>query len=146
MGTVRNLLQRFQAFDYDAARQAAVEETKDQIVVFVKQQLKSGYLSTGGRIRPYYATIQYAAKKFNMNRLPGFGTPDLLVTGDFYKGIGVVVTTTSFTTDSTDDKAPKLELAYTSYIYGLSPENLINYGQIVKPVLFEKIKNATVGG
>lgn len=148
MSTLRALSNRFQAAvaAYDGTLQEAIEETKDVAVAFNRQQLYSGIKSTGDKITPHYANLKYAAKKYGLNATPGFTNPDLYVTGAFYLGIGVVVNQKSLTFDSTDSKAPKLELEYTPQIYGLTKENKSAYSlESVKPVLFAKIKAQTTG-
>lgn len=126
---------------YDTTLQQTFEETKQDAVVYNRQQLYTGIKSDGSKLSPHYATLQYSTKKYGLNSKPGLSIPDLYVTGAFYNGIGVVVNQKSLTFDSSDTKSAKLELEYTSQIYGLTAQNKSRYSLgSVKPNLFNKLK------
>lgn len=144
MGTIFALNDRIQAVNIRATIVKSVDETKYAPVAFVRGQLHYGEDKTGHQIAPKYKSEGYAIAKEELNPVPGLGTPDLFVTGDFYNGIQEVVNATgySFTIESNDEKAPKLELKYGEDIYGLNEENQGYYAtEVLKPRLIINIKN-----
>lgn len=146
MGTIAGLNKKLHTVDFDSLITDSIEYTKDEIAVLNRSQLLQGYMSTGEQISPQYASPIYALEKSAMNPLPGFLTPDLRLTGSFYQGIGVVVNAkeNTFTVSSSDIKAPRLELKYSSAIYGLTKQNKSFYAlETLKPVFFEKLHSAT---
>lgn len=145
MGTIQNLIDRVKSFNYEAAVAESLEETKEAIPELTRDRLITGKLTDGGRIIPLYSSPIYAINKERQNSLAGFLTPDLKLTGEFYASIQTKINTKTFVTFSDDSKAPKLETKYTPLIYGLSDEAKAKYAKIVQPILFAKIKTATVG-
>lgn len=111
----------------------SVNETKEDVVVIQKDQLRQGVSSTGGSFRKYQNKA-YAIKKNKMNPIPGLGNPDLKYTGSFYDGIFVSVAGGRITIGSHDSKAQMLEANYKN-VFGLSPQEMEDflYGKL-KPV------------
>jgi hypothetical protein len=68
-----------------------IRQTGTEIALKVEAQLQKGEQSTGEKIKPEYGSPIYASKKYNLNPLAGYGTPDLKLTGEYYKGIGVAI-------------------------------------------------------
>ncbi len=140
--TIRAVAQAFQRLNFDQVVRDSFEETKGSINLFDRENLRSGKLIDGSFITPSLKSEPYAAKK----KLTGFaplGTPDLFLTGSFQEGIGTIINSKSFTTFSTDEKSSKLELKYTKNIFGLPFDKRSAYVQIIGPVIFKKIKQAT---
>lgn len=127
MSTIFNLIDRVNKIDLDAAIPELVQQKAYEIITLNQQQLYIGRKSTNAKITPKYAGAYYAKGKAAVNPTPGFGTPDLFVTGAFYKGFGVVVNSKEYTVNSNDEKASKLELQYGSEIYGLTKENKADF-------------------
>lgn len=143
MGTVFNFDEKIQALDIKEAIVESVAETQYAPLGFVRGQLHYGEDGTGYQISPKYKSEGYALQKEELNPVPGLGTPDLFVTGDFYNSLEEVVNKSaySFTIDGTDEKAPKLELKYGDEIYALNDQNKEYYSnEILKPYLVSKIK------
>lgn len=115
-----------------------VENTSYEIEALNKLQLNQGLSSDGDKIKIRYRSNSYAKKKNQLNPAPGFGVPDLFLTGSFYKGIGVVVRGYSYEIDSKDEKSSRLEKKYGKQIFGLTPEHKSEYA---KGVLFNGIKS-----
>lgn len=144
MGTIFDFNNKIRAVNIKETISKSVEETKDAAVSFVKGQLHYGEDGSGHLLNPKYKSRQYAKKKEAENPIPGFGTPDLFLKGDFTAGIEEVVNASSysFTIDSTDSKAPKLEGQYGKEIYALNDQNKEYYStEILKPHLIENLKN-----
>lgn len=127
MSTIFNLIDRVNKIDIEAAIPELVQQKAYEIITLNQQQLYTGRKSTNAKITPKYAGVYYAKGKAAVNPMPGFGTPDLFVTGAFYKGFGVVVNSKEYTVNSNEEKASKLELQYGSEIYGLTKENKADF-------------------
>jgi hypothetical protein len=143
MPTIRQITQAWQSADFDQVVRDSIVQTSYEITALNKTQLYNyGVGSDGVKLTPYKSPY-YAKEKNNNNPRPGLGQPDLFVTGAFYNGIAVVVTDKTYITDSTDEKAPRLELLYGSKIYGLTDQNKSIYAtETLLPVLVENIKTA----
>lgn len=140
--TIHAVAQAFQRLNFDQVVRDSFEETKGSIVDFDRKNLRQGFKVDGTRIG-FYASVPYAAKKFNQSSEAGFGYIDLYLSGSWSGGINVTVNSKSFTTFSVDSKALKLEADYSPLIYGLPNKYKPNYVQIIGPVIFKKIKQAT---
>jgi len=104
-----------------------LEELKDYAIELNLSQLEEGKNAKGGRFRKY-ANKQYARKKAGMNSKPGFGNPDLKLTGDFWAAFTAEIKE-GIEVYSTDKKADWLENGTAKMkpfidIYGLTPSNL----------------------
>lgn len=91
MATIEQLYEAFGSVNLREDLQVLILENGSAMAELVESQLEGGKLSTGNSITPSYASGYYATKKNAMNSLPGYGVPDLKVTGDYYAGIGVAI-------------------------------------------------------
>jgi len=147
MATIRQLADRFRALDFATLVQTSMQQTSFEITALNKTQLYNYGVGSDGIKLTTYKSKYYAKEKSYDNPRPGFGIPDLFVTGAFYNGIGVVINKKTFITDSTDVKASRLELLYGSHIYGLTAQNKTIYAtQTLLPVLLKNLKDATING
>ncbi len=112
----------------------AIEKNLRDMVTLNQSQLYEGKTTTGKRFHKY-AGRQYADVKNQMNPLPGWGNPDLNLTGDFYRAIFADLEGDDIIMDSTDEKSGLLQAKYDSSptqltgdtgkseIFGLTREN-----------------------
>lgn len=112
-----------------------VQEDSTYAIDLNTSQLLSGIDSKGKKLKTY-RNKEYAAFKDNINPLPGFGTPDLKLTGSFQANMYLqfkasVGWPVSFY--STDSKTQKLVDQYGKSIFGLTQDNLKNFQQHVLP-------------
>lgn len=143
MGTIHNLYSKVKQIDMEQIIFESVDQTKGAIPDLNKADLQQGLLATSEAIQPDYYFDSYAKEKFEMNPLPGYGVPDLKLTGSFYEGLVTSVDKTSFTTLSTDGKASMLEEKYSKDIYGLTKDAKTAYSiGVLKPVLNQNLRNA----
>ena len=91
MATIEQLYEAFSQVKLREDLPELIRENGTAMAELVEDQLQGGKLSTGNPIQPAYANAYYAKKKASMNSLPGYGIPDLKVTGDYYAGIGVAI-------------------------------------------------------
>lgn len=136
MGYVFDFCDAVELIDPVRTVQLCIQSTSFEMVAFNCKQLESGLTSLDSTLQPYDPKLKYYGKQYpeykgdfyqvfknKLNPKPGIGNPDLFLTGEFYKGIGVVVTPTEYTVNSTSENAPRLEIKYGSEIYGLTPQN-----------------------
>lgn len=154
MATVFEFDDRAQKLDPVQIIKLCIQQTVYEIIALNCSQLESGEDSTGSFLKSYDPKLRYYGKEYpeyrkqyyqvfknELNPKPGLGNPDLFLTGEFYKGIGVVVTDTTYTVESNSEKAPRLELRYGSQIYGLTTENKTTYcSETLKPAIINNIR------
>jgi hypothetical protein len=104
-----------------------------------RDQLTKGFDRNGKRLRQY-RSFQYAQDKYEMNSLPGFGNPDLKVTGRFHAGIRTRKAGKLIEFYGTDSKTEELEEQYTEAIIGLNEQSLISAGPIIYPDIIQKAR------
>lgn len=114
-----------------------VAEIQDKITDLNKDQLMQGLDGTGQKLTPKYSRVRYARAKNSVNPLPGYGTPDLKLTGKFYSNFFVTAKKGVFEVDSSDEKRDKLALKYGKDIFLLTKENedKINFEEIYPKLL-----------
>lgn len=105
------MIDRVKRLDLEQALEKAFDNNLPQYVDEVRVQLYHGFDGNGNRLKPY-ANDRYAAKKTEMNPLPGFGNPDLYLTGDWSNNIETQRSGTSLQTASSDEKNKMLIKKY----------------------------------
>ena len=141
MLTISSLSEKFNSLNTDKIIDESINETKDEFKAINKQQLKSGFTNTGGKVAPKYRSKKYASAKNQMNSLPGLDNPDLYLTGAFYEGIDVEVGKDVFDIISKDEKGPELENKYSD-IFGLGTNFKKKYlDEDLGPTVQKKISN-----
>lgn len=128
MATILDVLENFRSINLKQALPGLVNETKQEIIRLNQQQLFSGLLSTGDKVG-VYKLRDYAERKNLLNPLPGFGIPDLKLSGDFYKGFVVEVNEEIYNITSRDPKTGRLYSLFGPDIFGLTEENKGLYSQ-----------------
>ena len=103
MATIKDLYEAFGAVRLREDLPEIIQGTSKEIEILVKSQLSNGELSTGEKISKPYASTYYANKKHNLNPSPGYGIPDVKLTGALYDGISVTVTTDEYDIESSVD-------------------------------------------
>src|ERR1700688_2324220 len=91
MTTISELYEAFGQINLREDLQILILENGTAIAELVESQLEQGKLGNDTKIAPTYANKYYSKKKYGMNPTPGYGVPDLKVTGEYYKGIGVAI-------------------------------------------------------
>ena len=129
MATVADLLESVEKVDLTIIIEATIEETAaDYIRLNTEEQLFKGIDANGAQLQPLYKSKSYAKKKNEMNATPGYGVPDLKLTGSFYKSQKLAVNGDQINLDSDVDHAQYLEKNYgAEKIYGLDDENQETY-------------------
>jgi hypothetical protein len=116
--TIKGFHKRVSSINIDLIIDDSFIETTDDLLEINKDQLLHGMTNTGEKITPVYFRDEYAAEKNQMNSLPGYGTPDLKLTGAFHNEIRIDYKTGVLSSHSNDEKADELEFRYQN-IYGL---------------------------
>jgi hypothetical protein len=135
MAGVREVYRRYELLmnNLKSIAENSVDETKPDYIESQKDQLIQGSNSSGGTFRKYRNAV-YAKRKNQMNPLPGYGNPDLKLTGDFYSGIYAKVEGGKIVIGSNDSKAQALEANYKN-VFGLNSQEMEDY-------LYNKLKPA----
>jgi len=115
------LHQRVTEVDKDRLIDECLSELKGKVIELNLSQLDAGLNREGKRFRQY-RNRKYAGMKARMNPRPGYGNPDLKLTGDFWKAFRADIVG-GIDIYSTDQKATDLESRYED-IYGLTEDNL----------------------
>lgn len=141
--TIVSLYEKVQAMNTDVIIEEAIEETAGSITEENKKQMLAGKTASGAVIGEYRNEL-YAEVKNRMNPLPGFGVPDLKLTGSFQSKMGTNVIGDSIITESTDTKNQKLREKYGDGIFILGGDFKREYMDLsLRPALKQKIESAT---
>jgi hypothetical protein len=89
LATIEDLYNAFKQVDLRRELPVLIVNTKTQIQIKVTNQMDKGELSTGYKIAPTYGSDYYAGIKNKLNPTPGYGTPDIRLTGDLYNEIDI---------------------------------------------------------
>ena len=122
--TLKEFYISLKAIDIQTIIEDAVWENKDYIVELNQSQLHQGLTSKGTAIHPLYRSKTYAEYKASLSTYdaPNW-TPDLFLTGAFYKSFGLEIGNGEYDIYSNDSKADDLTKKYAD-ILGLTSENL----------------------
>ncbi len=143
MGTIIGLKRKIEAMDVDRIAVSAVSNTTEEMANIQAEQMMHGLDSKGQPIGQYRSPI-YAEVKNRMNPLPGFGVPDLKLTGAFYRGIVAKVSGDVVVTDSTDSKSADLQKKYGADVFGLDTQYKGEYlREALQPEFSRQIESAT---
>ena len=99
-----------------------LESLEAEIIDLNVEQLKHGRTSEGEPITPEYASDDYAGYKKSTGSLAPFGTPDLILEGDFTGDFYMEKRGDSSLLDSKDPKTPDLDMKYEN-IFGLTNDS-----------------------
>lgn len=137
------MLDRFKKVDVQDLSEQSMEAAAPKLSQRQREQLLEGKNALGEKVGRY-RNPQYARMKNAMNPKPGYGVPDLKLSGNFHKGIYTDVRGDTIITDSTDTKTQKLADKYGEEIFGLSEEKKnVFIKEDLHPVFMEKIKQQT---
>lgn len=139
-----DLRNKISALDIDKVAAASIEETADVISDLNAEQLHRGLTAFDGNF-PTYRNDEYARMKNKMNPLPGYGNPDIFLTGAFVRDIETKVVGDDVEITSTNSKTEMLVKKYgDKYLFGLSEKFHQEYvNETLQPVWIKKIKEAT---
>ena len=116
----------------------AVQEHSNIIIDMNTETLMHGLDADGEKLTPEYRSDEYAAEKNRMNPLPGEGTPDLFLEGNFHSGFYVKPEKMGWSIDSKDSKRDKLANKYGDDIFGNTKEDEKEINEdYIKPEMIE---------
>ena len=123
MTTIKQLKEKLNRIDPLKLAEAVLKRHEADLADLNREQLLDGNLNTGDGIIPTYAWEWFANEKHSMNSRPGYGTPDLYLTGAFHRSITAKVSGDTIIFDASDDKKADLEGQYSNDIFGLTPQS-----------------------
>lgn len=142
MGSILNLYNRIKKVDVNTVVSDTIEEASPLITDRQKGQMLEGVNAKGARIGRY-RNPAYAQMKAAMNPVAN-GSVDLLLTGDFYRGIYTEARGDTIVIDSTDEKTDSLAKKYGEIIFGLNKNTKAELiREDLKPIFLKNIKAAT---
>ncbi len=127
------------ALDVQKIASDSMNQTKDDLIEWQKDQLFSGKTSSNTPIRPPYKSVTRRIKRAKGQPTDRVTLKD---TGDFYDGIIADVGLYTFRLTSDDAKTFKLEGKYGSKIFGLNKVSRAGYSTDLRPVFIRNIKTA----
>ena len=104
-------------------RKEAVRKVEPLFLQRNREQMYSGINTDGGKITPDYLSGRYALKKRMTNPKPGYGTPDLRLTGRFYSTLRLIFSGSTIHIKSPVSYADQLIGRYNN-VLGLTQKNL----------------------
>jgi len=125
MTTVATVLRRLESLNVEEIAKSSARKNLQYMVDLNRLQLSTGetqnYMS---KKLKGYANEEYADEKHSMNPLPGWGYPDLKLTGRFYKSFYAVLEGDNIEIGAKDEKTGWLSEHYEEdRIFGLTEEN-----------------------
>lgn len=144
MSTIFGMLEKLQRVNLETEIPVIIQRTSYEMLTLNKTQLYNFGVNADTIKLKKYVSDSYATEKSFDNPRPGFGIPDLFVTGNFYNGFYVDVTPTKLIFDSRDVKANRLEELFGNKIYGLTKSNKEIYlSDTVMPEIRNYIRGIT---
>lgn len=145
MATPGEILTNLESLNLQEIIQEAVQEVSQDYVKRNLDQLYEGLGSDGQKIEPQYKVPYYARRKNRMNAKPGYGTPDLYLTGAFAEGTEVALEGDELVEQSSVEYAQYLEKNYSEeQIWGLTEDNHEQFvNEDLRPLIIEKISELT---
>lgn len=142
--TFTEIHQTISKFNAEQVVSDVYEQTKEPLADLNAVQLLNGLSAKGKNLKSYSNPV-YAELKNRMNPLPGFGNPDLRLTGAFYRGIYASSQGGRLSITSTDSKTPDLEKKYGELnIFGLSEKFRIEHVvENIEPAFKKEIERVT---
>lgn len=120
-----------------------LSDNEAELLNLNRTQLYSGYDGYGRQLRAY-RNAQYAVEKHEMNPQPGYGVPDLYLTGSTYAKMKALINSQTVDLFSEDEKWKKLELQYGEAIGRLNTESINTLRkQVIQPNLVHAIAEQT---
>jgi hypothetical protein len=149
MITMREMKERWETLDLQQEGANVINESQqnqETISELNREQLTKGLNKEGEKLRKYYDK-GYAEMKEGMNPIPGYGNPDLKLTGDFYDSFETIADREDITITATDEKTSMLIEKYNKSggdIFGLSSESIdVVREDILHPGLVANIADKT---
>lgn len=134
--TVQEYYRRMQRVNLNELKVKAAEKNKRLLLDLNREQLSQGLRADGQKITPEYRSHSYALSKRVKNLKPGYGIPDLYLTGRFYATLTTETEGMELKVKTGVDYGEKLREKYPD-IFGLTPKSL---GQAQQRVTSDFIK------
>lgn len=120
MATIEQVYQDFSQVRLREDLPDLIHETGPELVKLVLAQLADGKRPDGSSIDPSYAGKYYSQKKYGLNSAPGYGVPDLRVTGQLYDQTELVIKS-------------ETEYDIESFVDYAQQPSILQYGDVLLP-------------
>ena len=91
MATITQKINALKSIDLDTAIPQILQNTGYEATAILQGQIYGGIDGEGNKIHPKYHGKSYSVKKALLNPKPGYGVPDMFLSGALYKGMGLVI-------------------------------------------------------
>jgi hypothetical protein len=142
MASILELYNRIDKLKVDDIVEDTMTDASPMLRDKQRGQMSDGLNAEGDKIGRY-RNPAYARMKNSMNPKPGFGTPDLKLTGAFYKDIYTEVRGDKLIIDSVNEKTQALAEKYSEKIFGLNKETKADAIVELKPIFIDRMKTET---
>jgi hypothetical protein len=139
MTTIIDFQERIKNVDLNRLAAQTMRQTEKDFIDWQKEQLFSGKLSTGGKIKPPYRKTTVIIKKKKGQPIDRVTLKD---TGWFYDGIILDIGLQTYKVTSEDDKTPFLLTRYTENIFGLNKISTAGYNNDSRPVFLANYRKS----
>lgn len=129
MTTIRSMLAGVQSIRLRDQLPIIIRETSPAILALNRYQLYNQSVDKNETPLRLYGSLSYALDKNKMNPAPGFGRPDLYLTGAFQRAMYVTINGQSIKVFSRDKKTRGLIEKYSEEIFGMTPTSKGKYAQ-----------------
>lgn len=143
---LKDMLNAFKSLQIEAETVRIIERrsSTDEIKRLNKEQLYNFGVGSDGIKLKKYLSKYYAKEKNFDNPRPGFGFPDLYLTGAFHRGFFTSVGPNSIEISSKDKKRDKLVADYGENIFGLTKTNSTYFAiRTVRPEVLKYVERVT---
>lgn len=122
-----------------------VKKTEYPLILKVIGQHKQGISGTGQKITPSYVGKTYSAYKASLNSAPGYGTPDIEVTGAYNSELHLTVKGDEYEIDSDVSYAQSASLTQYGNSLNLPDETSRGeyWNETLAPEILEYISETT---
>jgi hypothetical protein len=142
--TVFGMYNKYMAAINGSLLSDAIMATDIELIDVNQGNLMEGMNALGLKIEPKYKNPKYALKKEQKNSFPGYGTPDLYVTGSFHEKIELFISGGVLQWENSDGKAADLLAKYGSVLGVFENDRLIKYRSLyLFPATARLIKQQT---
>lgn len=121
--TIAEAYKRFKSINLRQQVPILIEQDSDTVIDLNQEQLYERSVDKNGAPLRLYGSVGYSLDKNKMNSKPGFGRPDLYLTGAFYRGFKIKATRNILTITSSDSKTSALTKKYGRDIFGLDEQS-----------------------
>lgn len=151
MCTAAEMLRRANTIDIEQQAGEVVDEHQQEYLQLIKEQLHEGKSKEGTTINPVYkadnySNRRYAIKKYVENSTPGYGNPDLYLSGNLYNALKMARSKNELVITSGVDYFQFIDKRYGDTPFGLDDDSKEIYRDtVLYPALQRRVNLILTG-